>query len=114
MAHYYSSAGYYEEEKGDDRVLMTCSKELLVSRVMADVQDYHGLCLSLGTAELSCVVHWLRGYVGETLHLWYSMMIEVLYLEWHHTQFGRGPRKLFEMVAILLEMCCCIGHLHPG
>ena len=60
MAHYYSSAGYYEKENRDDRVLMTCSKEV-VSRVMADVQDYHGLCLSLGTAELSCVVQRICG-----------------------------------------------------
>ena len=56
---------------------------------------------------------YFRGFVEKTLHLSYPVMIEVLDPEWHHTQCGRGPRKLFEM-ATLLEMCCCIGHLHPG
>ena len=34
---------------------------------MTDVQDYHSLCLSIGTAELSCVVQRICGEISPSV-----------------------------------------------
>ena len=70
------------------------------------VQDYHGLCLSLGTAELSCVVQRICGENSPSVLSYDDRVVRpgvVSHSIW----------KLLEMVVTLLNMCC-IGHPRPG